>query len=174
MLMDPGMDTGAKLLTRKIPIRPTDTAQTLHDRLSVLGAELLLETLDALDAGTLVPEPQDHNRATYAPMLTKQDGKIDWRKSAAALEPFIRGMTPWPGAFTLFGDQRLRIFKGRAIVETASVPPGTVVSGFDDELRVATGEGILAIEELQPAGGKRMAIADYLRGCCIPPGTIFL
>jgi len=173
MQMDRGMDTGDILISREIPIAPADTAGSLHDRLSILGADLLVETLDALSDGTMHPVPQDHTRATYAPMLKKQDGKIDWQRPAHELEAFIRGMSPWPGAFTLFGDKRLLIYQGRAIVGTYQAPPGTVVQGFDDELRVATGQGALAIEELQPASGRRMCIADYLRGCCIAPGTIF-
>lgn len=173
MKMDTGMDTGDILLARETSIEPSDTAGSLHDRLSILGADLLMDTLDALSAGTLKPTPQDHRQATYAPMLKKQDGKIDWQRPARDLEFFIRGMNPWPGAFTLFGDKRLAIYQARAMEGTYEAPPGTVVQGFDDELRVATGQGALAVEELQPASGRRMSIADYLRGCCISPGTIF-
>ncbi|MGB5983942.1 MAG: methionyl-tRNA formyltransferase, partial [Desulfobacterales bacterium] len=173
MQMDAGMDTGAILTARELVIAPNDTAGSLHDRLSILGADLLMEALEGLAAGTSTPVPQDHTQASYAPMLKKKDGKIDWRRSAIDLEAFVRGMNPWPGAFTLFGDKRLLIYEAQAVAGRYQAPPGTVVQGFDDELRIAAGEGALAIEELQQASGRRMSIADYLRGCCISPGTIF-
>ena len=173
MQMDAGMDTGDILLSQEVVIESADTAGSLHDRLALVGAELIMETLDALAAGSLTRQPQDHNRATYAPMLKKMDGKIDWQQSAQDLEQFIRGMNPWPGAFTLFGDKRLLIYRALALKGTHKAPPGTVIQGFDDELRIAAGDGALSIEELQPASGRRMTIAEYLRGCFLPPGTIF-
>lgn len=173
MLMDKGCDTGDILLTTRTAIEADDTAQSLHDRLSEMGAELLVQTLDELALGRLEPRPQDHARATYAPLLNKQDGKINWKKPAQDIEAFIRGMTPWPGAFTLFGDKRIKIFKADALDKTAPEPPGTVLEGFADELRVATGQGILSILELQVASAKRLSIKEYLRGCQMRPGTIF-
>lgn len=173
MLMEKEMDTGDVLLSVREPIGPDDTAGSLHDRLAVKSATVLIDTLAGFAAGTIVPVPQDHNRATYAPMLSKKDGHIDWTRPADVIERFIRGVTPWPGAFTFHGNQRLKIFKSRPVAADAAQRPGTVLPGFADELRVATGRGALCIEELQGASGKRLAIKDFLRGHNIAPGEIF-
>jgi len=172
MFMDAGMDTGDMLISRPEPILPADTAATLHDRLAVLGADTLLQTLQQLADQTLQPARQDHDRATYAPLLKKQDGHIDWQKTAAELEPFIRGMTPWPGAFTFHNQNRLKIFKSAPLDEPIAAPAGTILKGFPDELVVATGKGALSIFEIQGPSGKRLAIADFLRGYHLAPGTV--
>jgi methionyl-tRNA formyltransferase len=104
-------------------------------------------------------------------MLTKDDGLINWNQPAKSLESFIRGVTPWPGAYTFLGDKRLKIFKSRPITAEITEPPGTVLKGFPDELRIATAQGALLIEELQGASGKRLLIKDFLRGHQIPPGS---
>jgi methionyl-tRNA formyltransferase len=164
MLMDNGVDTGDILLTARTPINPTDTAESLHDKLALIGAELLIETLRQSWAGSLFPTAQKHEHATYAPMLKKQDGHLDWRKSAMELDAFVRAMTPWPGAFCFFNDRRLRLFRVKALDIPATQPPGTVEPGFPEELRIATGNGVLLILEIQGASGKRMVVGDYLRG----------
>lgn len=172
MLMDAGMDTGDILLTARTDITDVDTAQTLHDRLSSIGAELLIETLNRLIANTLSPTPQDDSQATKAPMLKKADGRIDWHQPATALDCFIRGMTPWPGAFTFMGDRRLKIFAAKPAPLPVDASPGTVVSSFSGELRVATGDQALSILELQEASGKRLPIRDYLIGKQVAAGTV--
>ena len=172
MYMDAGMDTGDILLSRSEPILPADTAATLHDRLAVIGADLLLQTLKDLAAQKITPKGQDHTGATYAPLLKKQDGRIDWNKSAKALDAFIRGMTPWPGAFTFHHQQRLKILKAAPMLEPVSESAGTVLESFPGELMVATGKGALSILEIQGPSGKRLAIADFLRGYALPPGTV--
>ena len=106
-------------------------------------------------------------------MLKKADGRIDWRQPATAVDAFVRAMTPWPGAFCYSGSKRLRIYKARALRGAAASAPGAVTTGFADELRIATGDGLLLVEELQNASGKRMLIRDYLHGNPITPGTIF-
>jgi methionyl-tRNA formyltransferase len=171
MMMDTGLDTGDMLLTARTPIGATDTAADLHDRLAVLGADLLIDTLARLEKGSVTPTIQDHDSATYAPLLKKSDGRIDWHRPAAALGAFVRGMTPWPGAFTFNGKQRLKIFAAEPADTPADAEPGTVVRGFADELRVATGQGGLSILEIQGASGKRMPIRNFLMGAKIPPGT---
>jgi methionyl-tRNA formyltransferase len=172
MLMDKGMDTGDILLTAPEPIKPGDTAGTLHDRLAAKGAKVLIDTLKKFADHAIHPVPQDHSLATYAPLLTKDDGLINWNKSATSLERFVRGVTPWPGAYTFFGETRLKIFKSEPIAAGTTEPPGTVQLGFPDELRVTTGDGVLSILEIQGASGKRMAIADFLKGHAIPPGAV--
>lgn len=167
------VDTGDILLTARTPIQPDDTAATLHDRLAGMGAELIVRTLDRLAAGNIQAIPQDDRLATVAPRLTKADGRIDWHQPAAVIERRVRGMTPWPGTFTFQNDRRLKIIRAAAIDAISDAPPGTVVKGFADELRVATGDGVLAILELQGASGKRLAAADFLRGYPLAPGAVF-
>jgi len=172
MLMDEGLDTGHILLFSKVQITPDDTAGTLHDRLADIGADLLINTLKAFETGDIHPIPQDHHQATYAPLLKKKDGRLNWKMSAGSLESFIRGMTPWPGAFTFHENKRLKIFKAKPISTQAPETPGTVIEGFPDELRVATGQGVLSVLEIQEASGKRLLTKDFLRGYLLPPGTI--
>jgi methionyl-tRNA formyltransferase len=172
MLMDKGIDTGDILLSQKEPIFAEDTAATLHDRLSVSGADLLIKTLQAYASENIKPIPQDHHNATYAPLLKKQDGHIHWQKSADELDAFIRGMTPWPGAFTFHHKNRLKILKAAPISENIKKPPGTIVKTFPDELWVATAKWALSIIEIQGPSGKRLPIADFLRGYQLPVGTL--
>ncbi len=171
MMLDEGMDTGDILLKQRTAIGPAETAGTLHDRLSRMGADLLLETLDGLQEGSVSPRPQDPDAGSYAPMLTKEEGHIDWTADAESIEARIRGMTPWPGAFTFHGEQRLKIFRAERVDRDEDVTPGTVVPGFPDELRVAAGKDALSILEIQGASGKRMEIASFLRGYDLPAGS---
>lgn len=172
MLMDAGLDTGEILLTRKIPVQLSDTAGSLHDRLSQLSSSVLEDTLAGFAAGSIKPASQDHGKATYAPMLKKSDGRIDWSRPAEFLERFVRGMCPWPCAHTYWGSKRINIFFSRVCKMPDPSPPGTVLATFSDELRVATGNEALAIEELQLASGRRMDISDFLKGAGIAPGTV--
>ena len=171
MLMDEGLDTGDILLSSKIEIASDDTSGTLHDRLADLGADLLIQTLIAFEAGNINPISQDHSQTTYAPMLKKNDGRMNWERPADALEAFIRGMTPWPGAFTFHENKRLKIFRAKTIVMDTEASPGTVIKSFPDELWISTGKGVLSIMELQGESGKRLLIKDFLRGYKLPPGT---
>ena len=171
MLMDKGMDTGDILRMEKTAIAPDETAASLHDRLSLMGARVLGDTLDNLQKGTLARTPQDNTRATYAPMLTKKDGEIDWSLPAVRIERLIRGVTPWPGAYTFSDGMRLKIFKASVLKRDISVQPGTIIECFPGELRVATGKDALAIQEIQGKSGKRLPIDDFLCGCRLPDGT---
>ena len=172
MLMDKGMDTGEILLREAVAILPDDTAGSLHDRLSYVAARVLVQTISGFESGDIRPTPQNHAAATYAPFLSKSDGRIDWSKPAEEIERFIRGMSPWPGAFTFMGDKRLRIFRADVCRATDSRPPGTVIRGFDSELRVACGKEALCIQEIQADSGKRMDIARFLQGKPIEAGTV--
>ena len=171
MLMDEGMDTGDILLSSKLKIASDDTSGTLHDRLADLGADLLIQTLKTFETGNINPISQDHTQATYAPMLKKSDGRMNWKLPAESLEAFIRGMTPWPGAFTFHEKKRLKFFKARTIVMDIDASPGTVIKGFPDELWISTGKGVLSVMEIQGESGKRLLIKDFLRGYQLPPGT---
>jgi methionyl-tRNA formyltransferase len=173
--MDEGMDTGDILLTAAEPISPDDTAATLHDRLAALGAKVLEETLDRMADRGLTPKPQMHDQATLAPMLKKEDGRIDWHQPANVISDRIRGMYPWPGTFTFYDDKRLKIFKAAALPAPGKpVTPGTVVPGFPGELRVATGNGLLSVLEIQGESGNRLAVSEFLRGHPITAGTVFV
>jgi len=165
MLMDEGMDTGAMLLQETIPITPDDTVETLSPRLAELGGRLLVETITRLKAGTLVPRPQDASQATLAPLLNKEDGVIDWALSATALTNRVRGLSPWPGAYTTTtGGDRWTIWRALALPGPVTKPPGIVVAVTTKAIHVATGEGVLAVTELQPANSRRMAVSQYLAG----------
>src|SRR5678815_3480494 len=154
MLMDEGMDTGAMLLQEAIPITTDDTAGSLSTRLAELGGRLLVETIVRTKSGTLVPRPQDSSRATLAPLLKKEDGVIDWALPATALANRIRGLSPWPGAYTFHGADRWVICRAVAINETPSQAPGQVAAITRDAIQVATAHGVLAIKELQPANSR--------------------
>ena len=172
MLMDKGLDTGEILLWETEPIRPDDTAGSLHDRLADAAARVLARTISGFESGGIRPIPQNHAAATYAPLLSKSDGRIDWSKPAEEVERFIRGMSPWPGAFTFMGDKRLRIFRTEVCQVTDPRPPGTVIRGFDNELRVACGKDALCLQEIQAESGKRMDIVRFLQGKPIEAGTV--
>jgi methionyl-tRNA formyltransferase len=165
MLMDEGMDTGAMLLQERIPITADDTTASLSPRLAELGGRLLIETIVRLKAGTLVPKPQDALQATLAPLLKKEDGVIDWALPATVLANRVRGLSPWPGAYTtVAGSDRWTIWRALALPSSVTSPPGVVVAMTNEAIHVATGEGILAVMELQPANSRRMAVSQYLAG----------
>ena len=173
MLMDAGMDTGAMLLQERVTIDSDDTAGTLSEKLAAVGGPLLVETLRRLKAGTVVPQAQDHTQATMAPLLEKEDGLIDWKRPASEIANRIRGLTPWPGAFTYAGSERWTISRANPEESGDSgVEPGTIMSVAKDAIRVSTGQGALAIAELQPANGRRMSIQQYLAGHRVSPGLL--
>ena len=165
MFMEEGMDTGAMLLQEAIPITPDDTADTLSPRLAELGGRLLVETIARLRAGTLTPRQQDASQVTFAPLLKKEDGVIDWALPATTLANRIRGLSPWPGAYTtVAGGDRVAIWRARAFPGLVTMPPGTIIAVTPEAIHVATGEGILAVMELQPMNSRRMAVSQYLTG----------
>jgi methionyl-tRNA formyltransferase len=164
MLMDEGMDTGAMLLQAKLEILPEDTAGILAPRLAALGGRLLIETLAQLKAGTLVPTKQDDQQATMAPLLKKEDGLIDWTLSAASLTNRVRGLSPWPGAYTFLGAERWNIWKTVSHMGATADTPGTIVAVNKQSILVATGDGLLEVHEIQTANSKRMAVGQFLAG----------
>lgn len=172
MWMDEGMDTGELLLSSKIPIRQDDTSGSLSHRLAEVGAQLLIETLIKLRSGDLVGDSQDKSGATYAPLLKKKDGCIDWSRDTKSLYAFIRGMTPWPGAFTFLSGKRLKVLKAKEIDKRTKEKPGTVLEGFPGDFDVATGRGILTLKEVQLESAKRLPAGDFLRGRPVAPGTL--
>lgn len=165
MVMAKGMDTGDMLLTSKIKVDPEETAQDLHDRLSIMGADLIVETIDRLNKKGITPTPQDHDKASYVTMLKKADGKIDWTLSGRAVCAHINAMTPWPGAFTQLSGKRLKIFK--AIPGPTATPasePGDIISCDSKGICVATGQNLVYVLELMGSSGKRLTADAFLRG----------
>ncbi|HEY6123348.1 MAG TPA: methionyl-tRNA formyltransferase [Steroidobacteraceae bacterium] len=162
MQLDAGLDTGPMLLERSRPIGTNDTAGDLHDALSELGAVALIEALDGLARGTLRPRAQPAAGATYAPKIEKTEATLDWSASAVTLDRKVRAFNPWPIAETRFGDETLRILRAR-VAEPGGVHagPGTLLGIADDGLRVACGEGVLAISELQRAGKRPITARDF-------------
>lgn len=164
MKMDAGVDTGPMLAQQEEPIRPDDTKATLEARLAQLGAGLLIDTLPSYLAGTLVPRPQPDDGVTYARQLRKEDGQIDWSLPAVALDQRVRAVTPWPGAFTTWRGQRLKILQGVPLPTWhGEAPPGTVFA-LADGLAVATGKGALRLEAVQLAGKRPLDGAAFIRG----------
>ena len=170
MYMDVGLDTGDMLVKNTLPIGPEETAGELHDRLAVLGRETMEETLRQLCTGTLQREVQDDTRSTYAPMMKKEDGRIDWSRSALDVHNLVRGLDPWPGAYTSLDGELLKLARTTP-EDNGDAPPGTVIAADRDGVRIACGNGSLLVRELQLAGRKRLAAADFLRGCPLQPGT---
>jgi len=168
--MDSGMDTGDILMYRKTPVYSDDTAASLHDRLADLGAILLMDTLESMGTGQIKPLPQDNALSSYAPMLKKGDGRIDWSLPAENIERFVRAMTPWPGAFTFHHQKRLKIFSATVISKEMNAPSGVVLEVVPDKLLISTGNYPLSIREIQSESGKRLAIKDFLLGYTIRPG----
>ena len=170
MQMDAGLDTGDMLVTKTTPIDPDEDSSSLHDRLADIGAEALAETLDLLVAGKLVPRKQNGTLTCYAPMLKKDDGLIEWDREPHVIRNLVRGMTPWPGAFTCLERNTLKIY--RAAVANGSGVPGTVLQAGKNGIEVACASGSLIIEELQLEGRKRLKAAEFLAGYKIEPGVI--
>jgi methionyl-tRNA formyltransferase len=176
MLIDEGLDTGPTLLAKSTPIEPEETSPELEARLARLGAEVLLETLDGLARGTLTPRPQDHARATLAPLLKKEDGRIDWGRPADEIGRRVRGLLPWPGTVTGWAGGELKVLRARA--EPAApdkAMPGTVLTVDRDGIVVAAGAGTrLRLLEVQPESRRPMAAAAFAAGARLQPGARLL
>jgi methionyl-tRNA formyltransferase len=160
MRMDAGLDTGPMLLKRTTPILSQDTSATVHDRLSVLGAQALIESLDSLD--TLHPFAQPQEGVTYASKIRKEEGVIDWSASAAAIDRTVRAFNPWPVAETRWDNRQLRIWEAEPKEASSDQTPGTVIHCADAGIDVATGAGVLTLKRVQLAGRKAMSAAEFL------------
>jgi methionyl-tRNA formyltransferase len=178
MQMDKGMDTGDILLQEKLPISPEDTAGSLAVKMAELGGKALGKALDLLRTDKLRPVKQNDGYASVAPLLKKEDGQVDWSHSAAAISNRIRGLDPWPTAYTKLSNKRLRLFspevadKTLCLCQDTITVPGTICRADSNGLLITTGDGCLLIKEIQVEGSKRMSVDAYLSGRSIQSGTL--
>jgi methionyl-tRNA formyltransferase len=168
MQMDPGLDTGPVLLQRAMPIAADSTAGSLTSALAELGGELIVEALDKVVRGLVAPRPQSQNGVTYAPKITRTEGRLDWRQGASELERRVRALDPWPGAFFSYRDEAIRVLAATVPAGPAAAAPGTVL---DERLTIACGTGTLRLLRLQRPGRAAVDAAAFLRGYPIPAGT---
>lgn len=178
MLMGEGLDDGDMLLKKEITLAEDETGGSLFERLAVVGGELIVETMAQLEKGTLIATPQKESEATHVGMIRKSLGQLDFSKSAEVLERWIRGLNPWPSAYTRLGGKGLKVWKARTEKTLPQTPSqeakatGSIAYVCDDGIWVVTGEDYLVLEEVQPEGKKRMKSADFLRGRKIEIGDM--
>lgn len=172
MQMAEGLDTGDMLLKSPVDIGNMNYSM-LHDRLANMGAELLLEALDLIEDGKITAQPQDDSLSSYAPMISKQDGKISFEKSPEEIERLIRGFDPWPGAFCSYEDMTMKLWKAEPLEETTEgTIPGTVISADERGIKIACGGRAILVTEIQVPGKKRVEVKEYLKGNRIAAGTV--
>ena len=170
--MEKGLDTGDILLADKIPIDENETGDSLFDKLMKLGAELAVRVLPMIEQGTVLAQKQDESKATYAGKITKDMGLIDWSDDAQKIARYVRGLNPWPSAYTYKDGKMLKIWRAEAVQGVQNTSAGQVVNVLADAFDVATGDGALRIYELQLEGKKRMDAADFMRGSKIETGLL--
>jgi methionyl-tRNA formyltransferase len=164
------MDAGPIYLQEATAVAPDETTGSLQAKLTPIGARLLLETLRRLKAGSLIPEEQDQSAVTFAPILKKEDGLIDWAQPAMMIERRVRGFDPWPGAYSHIGGKLLKIHRARVVLADTKGSPGEVMRADPGGLWVATSSGLLGLEEVQLENRKRLSVVEFLRGARIKPG----
>lgn len=172
MQMNEGLDTGDMLAKVTVPIEDTDTGESLFDKLAEAGAKLLIETIPQIEAGTIKPEVQDDSLSTYAKMIKKEMGLIDWKKEAVVLERLVRGMNSWPSAYTYLNGKTLKIWEASVETSTKTEALGSVVEVTKNAIKVQTGKDLLVLKQIQLEGKKRMDVAAFLLGYKIENGTI--
>ena len=172
MRMDEGLDTGDMIMKTELSLDPKETGGSLFDKLAHEGAKLCVETAAAIEAGTAVYTPQDHEAATLTKIIKKQLGNINWNKPAKEIECLIRGLNPWPSAYTKLAGKTLKIWDADVIEADTDMLPGTITLAGKKELLVQTGQGQLSLKEVQLEGKKRMEIDAFLRGCQVAAGEV--
>ena len=172
MQMNEGLDTGDMLTKVVVPIEDTDTGESLFDKLAEAGAKLLIKTIPQIEAGTLKPEPQDDSLSTYAKMIKKEMGLIDWKKEAIVLERLVRGMNSWPSAYTHFQGKTLKVWETEVETCETEAVPGSVVEVTKNSIKVQTGKDLLVLKQIQLEGKKRMDVAAFLLGYKVEAGMI--
>jgi methionyl-tRNA formyltransferase len=175
MQMDAGLDTGAMLVTQRMSIDPQDTTASLHDKLAPLGGRLVVQALQLAAQGGLQPVPQPREGVTYAHKIEKAEAALDWSLGAAVLERKVRAFDPFPGASSTVQGESLKVWRCQVerSLAAAEAAPGTILAVDDAGVTVACGDGVLRLTQLQRAGGKRLDVADFLRGFNLAPGMVF-
>ena len=173
MQMDAGIDTGDMLYKRVISIEDTDTFESLHDKLMVLGGEAIVEALELLETGALEPEKQDDALSCHAKLITKEMGNIDFKQSAIEINRLVRGLNPWPSAYTFYKGKQLKVWETQVEETQTDLEPGTIAEVTKTAIKVACKEGLLSILSLQLEGKKRMSTHDFLLGVKVQPGEKF-
>ncbi len=164
MYMDEGLDTGDMILKTEFNLDDEITAGELHDQMMEIGSQTLKETLDLIEKGCAPREKQNHDEFTYAPMMNKALGNIDWNKSAKEIHNLVRGVNPWPSAYTTYQDNTMKVWKSKVLSETSDKTCGTILKVDKDGMRVSTKDNVILIEELQMPGKKRVLVSEYIKG----------
>ena len=172
MYMDEGLDTGDIILTEEFNLDDEITAGELHDKMKDIGADVLIETLRQIENGTAPRIPQNHEEFTYAPMMNKALGEIDWSKSAREIHNLVRGVNPWPSAYTIYEGCTMKIWKTKVLNETSDKNPGTVINVDKEGIKVSTKDNVILIEEIQMPGKKRVLVSEYIKGNSISTNTV--
>ncbi|MDF2877681.1 MAG: methionyl-tRNA formyltransferase [Clostridia bacterium] len=173
MYMDEAMDTGDMLLKKEMPISKQDTYGTLHDKMKWIGAEALKEALPMIEAGGQARQKQNDDESTYAPMIHKSLGELNWNQSSKALDALIRGLNPWPAGYTYYKGEIVKIWQAKPMDDTSKEAPGTILAVDKKGICVQTGQGCLVIEEIQMPNKKRMPVSEYIKGNVIDQGIMF-
>lgn len=172
MYMDEGLDTGDMILTEEFDLNDEITAGELHDKMRDIGADVLIKTLNQIENGTAPRIPQNHEEFTYAPIMNKSLGKIDWSKSAREIHNLIRGVNPWPSAYTNYKDSTMKIWKTEVLNENSDKEPGTILEVDKDGMKVSTKDDVILVKEIQMPGKKRVLVSEYIKGNSIDIDTI--
>jgi methionyl-tRNA formyltransferase len=172
MYMDKGMDTGDILLQRETEIGENETAGELHDRLAALGADLLLETLEGLQRNEVERKAQDHSAATYAPQLDRETGRVDWNSDAKSIYNLIRGTNPWPGCYTVYKGERMKLWEAKVLEQKSRGTAGKVLEAGHGGMLVQAGSGTLLVTKIQMPSSRVMTVDEYLRGNSLETGYI--
>lgn len=173
MKMEEGLDTGPMILKKETEISWDDDSQAVHDRLKKMGSELVVEAIRMIQEGKAIYEPQDHKNSSYAPMLYKGVGNIDWKKEGREIRRMVMGLKPWPSAFTEYKEEKVKIHKVEFEIAVHEKTPGTVTAVSNEGIRVAVGDGFVIIAELQFPGKRSMTVKEFLLGNEIEEGYIF-
>ena len=172
MYMDRGMDTGDMILDSAIPIGPDDSTGDIHDTLKILGADVLKQTMELISYGKAPRIPQDHNSATYAPLLTRKIERIDWSTPSITIHNLIRGLNPWPGAYCHYKSKNMKIWRTRIITDRETGTPGRINAFTHQGIIVETGKGLVELLDIQPESKRKMSAIDYAHGYCLKIGDM--
>ena len=172
MYMDEGLDTGDMILTEEFDLDDKITAGELHDKMKDRGADVLIETLKQIEKGTAPRIPQNHEEFTYAPMMNKALGEINWSKSAREIHNLVRGVNPWPSAYTTYEGSTMKVWKTEVLNETSDKEPGTILKVDKDGIRISTKDNVVLVKEIQMPGKKRVLVSEYIKGNNINTNTI--